>query len=79
MFIGTDHPKFEKLRRSEMFFTDDKSVLFGKTQHVTPTEFKNSDNLLCYKHFTPSGVLQNALSNITHCAPACKIQVLIRS
>jgi len=59
MFIGTHHLRFEKLRKSEMFFfPDNKSLLSGKTQHVTPTEFKNSDNLICYKHFTPNGVLR---------------------
>jgi len=53
MFIGTHHPSFENLRRSEMFFGDNKSLLFGKTQHVTPTEFKNPHKRFFYKHFTP--------------------------
>ncbi len=39
-----------------MFFLDNKRILFGKTQHITPTEFKNSNNLIYYKHFIPNGI-----------------------
>jgi len=76
MFIEMRYSRFQKLRRSEMFFLDNKSVLSGKTQHATPTEFKNFDNLICYKHFTPSGVRQKRFSNRSASMPACKIQVL---
>jgi hypothetical protein len=55
------------------FLPKNKSLLFGKTQHVTPTEFKNSDNLICYKHFTPNGVRQKRSSNRSASIPVCKI------
>jgi len=71
MFIGTHHPRFEKLRRSEMFFRQQNII--WKNANVTPTEFKNPQKRIFYKHFTPNGVRQKFSINHGVSISACKI------